>query len=209
MSARYRAAGVAGGGIRARSSIGGGPGPCLDDIRHAPQMRPSPGLVRTASHCGSHRPDAEGPRGGIIVARYDQSSHGTGSAGRTNGALQRFPRFIGWVCDDRESRVGSVGGRTVDGCPAGRVHEVNRAGRRYEIDCWPDSFGASISDCRRRARCALGHVAVPRTGGWRAPRGSAAGVAGGAGPGHPTLSVRRHPWRLDGRCHHERVVGRG
>ena len=109
MSARYRVAGVAGDGIRARSSLGGGPGPCLDDIRHAPQMRPSPGLVRTASHCGSHRPDAEGPRGGIIVARHDQSSHGTGSAGRTNGALQRFPRFIGWVCDDRESRVGSVG----------------------------------------------------------------------------------------------------
>ena len=56
---------------------------------------------------------------------------------------------------------------------------------------------------------ALGRVAVPRTGGWRAPRGSAPGVAGGAGSGHPTVGVRRHPWRLDGRCHHERVVGRG
>ena len=60
---------------------------------------------------------------------------------------------------------------------------------------------AASGGCPRR-------VAVPRTGGWRAPRGSAPG-AGGAGSGHPTGVVRRHPWRLDGRCHHELVLGRG
>ena len=98
-------------------------------------MRPSPGLVRTASHCGSRRPDAGWQGAGSWSQGLDQGGDRTGPSNERCRSAVPALRQKGFVMTVNQG-LGRVGGRVVGVGAAGRVHEATEPGHRCETDWW-------------------------------------------------------------------------